>query len=79
MVVRVASRLICRVSVCGPSGVGKSTLVEKLRKEFPEDFGFSVSHTTRKPRPGEVEGVRAALLHFSPVARVLGGCIPIRV
>jgi putative ribosome biogenesis GTPase RsgA len=44
-------------AVCGPSGVGKSTLIEKLTKEFKEDFGFSVSHTTRKPRPGEVDGV----------------------
>lgn len=28
-----------------------------LRKEFPDDFGFSVSHTTRGPRPGERDGV----------------------
>lgn len=41
---------------CGPSGSGKSTLVSKMMQEFPEKFGFSVSHTTRKPRPGEVEG-----------------------
>lgn len=39
---------------CGPSGSGKSTLVSKMMKEFPDKFGFSVSHTTRKPRPGEV-------------------------
>ena len=26
-------------------------------KEFPDQFGFSVSHTTRKPRPGEQDGV----------------------
>ena len=25
--------------------------------EFPDDFGFSVSHTTRDPRPGEQDGV----------------------
>ena len=43
--------------VCGPSGVGKGTLIEMLMKRFPNDqFGFSVSHTTRKPRPGEVDG-----------------------
>ncbi|KAF7281930.1 guanylate kinase-like isoform X2 [Rhynchophorus ferrugineus] len=41
---------------CGPSGSGKSTLVGKMMQEFPEKFGFSVSHTTRKPRPGEFEG-----------------------
>ena len=43
--------------VCGPSGAGKSTLIGLLRKEFPEDFGFSVSHTTRGPRAGEKDGV----------------------
>jgi len=44
------------VVFCGPSGVGKSTLVKQLRSEFPTAFGFSVSHTTRKPREGEVSG-----------------------
>ena len=48
----------CRpVVLCGPSGAGKSTLIDRLRKEFPDDFGFSVSHTTRDPRPGEKDGV----------------------
>ena len=46
------------VVICGPSGVGKGTLIEMLMKKFPnEQFGFSVSHTTRKPRDGEVDGV----------------------
>ncbi|KAJ3537740.1 hypothetical protein NM688_g6632 [Phlebia brevispora] len=40
----------------GPSGVGKSTLLQRLFAEFPDKFGFSVSHTTRAPRPGEVDG-----------------------
>ncbi|KAF8957435.1 P-loop containing nucleoside triphosphate hydrolase protein [Flammula alnicola] len=40
----------------GPSGVGKSTLLQRLFAEFPDKFGFSVSHTTRTPRPGEVNG-----------------------
>eukprot|EP00429_Kryptoperidinium_foliaceum_P008099 CAMPEP_0176024218 /NCGR_PEP_ID=MMETSP0120_2-20121206/11831_1 /TAXON_ID=160619 /ORGANISM="Kryptoperidinium foliaceum, Strain CCMP 1326" /LENGTH=672 /DNA_ID=CAMNT_0017357395 /DNA_START=9 /DNA_END=2027 /DNA_ORIENTATION=- len=43
--------------VTGPSGVGKSTLINKLMAEFPKQFGFSVSHTTREPRPGEEDGV----------------------
>mmetsp|Transcript_4944 Transcript_4944/g.6045 ORF Transcript_4944/g.6045 Transcript_4944/m.6045 type:complete len:200 (+) Transcript_4944:147-746(+) len=43
---------------CGPSGVGKGTLIDMLTKKFPNDqFGFSVSHTTRKPREGEQDGV----------------------
>ncbi|XP_078358874.1 LOW QUALITY PROTEIN: guanylate kinase-like [Oculina patagonica] len=40
----------------GPSGCGKSTLKNRLLKEYPEKFGFSVSHTTRSPRPGETNG-----------------------
>ncbi|KAE8739120.1 hypothetical protein FOCC_FOCC015380, partial [Frankliniella occidentalis] len=42
--------------LCGPSGCGKSTLLRLLFDEFPDKFGFSVSHTTRSPRPGEVDG-----------------------
>lgn len=42
--------------ISGPSGVGKGTLVERLRKMRP-DLGVTVSATTRKPRPGEVDGV----------------------
>ncbi|XP_023725450.1 guanylate kinase isoform X2 [Cryptotermes secundus] len=42
--------------ICGPSGSGKSTLLQRLFAEFPHKFGFSVSHTTRSPRPGEVDG-----------------------
>ena len=43
--------------ICGPSGVGKSTIIKRLTDEFPGLFGFSCSHTTRKPREGEKEGV----------------------
>ena len=45
------------VVFCGPSGVGKGTLIEKIMKKFPGAFGFSVSHTTRPPRSGEEDGV----------------------
>ncbi|XP_028833644.1 guanylate kinase [Denticeps clupeoides] len=44
------------VVMSGPSGAGKSTLLKRLLKEFEGVFGFSVSHTTRSPRPGEVNG-----------------------
>ncbi|CEL92625.1 unnamed protein product [Vitrella brassicaformis CCMP3155] len=43
--------------VAGPSGVGKGTLVAKLREKYPKAFGFSVSHTSRPPRTGEEHGV----------------------
>ncbi|KAK1927797.1 P-loop containing nucleoside triphosphate hydrolase protein [Papiliotrema laurentii] len=42
--------------ICGPSGTGKSTLLTPLLAKYPDSFGFSVSHTTRAPRAGEVDG-----------------------
>jgi len=42
----------------GPSGAGKSTLLQRLFAEFPDKFAFSVSHTTRLPRPGESNGTQ---------------------
>lgn len=44
------------VVLAGPSAVGKSTVVRGLRDAVPDLF-FSVSMTTRAPRPGEVDGV----------------------
>lgn len=41
--------------VSGPSGVGKGTIAGRLLEEM--DITFSVSMTTRAPRPGEVDGV----------------------
>jgi guanylate kinase len=41
--------------VSSPSGAGKTTLTRDLLERFPE-LGFSVSHTTRKPRANEVDG-----------------------
>ncbi len=42
--------------VSSPSGAGKTTLCNRLRDEFKR-LEFSVSHTTRPPRPGETDGV----------------------
>ncbi len=54
---RLAAKAAGRVVVLsGPSAVGKSTLVRCLRERIP-DLVFSVSVTTRAPRPGEVDGV----------------------
>ena len=41
--------------VSAPSGAGKTTLVKALMKRF-HGMGYSISHTTRKPRRGEVHG-----------------------
>lgn len=43
------------IVVSGPSGVGKTSVVQGLAERLP--FWFSVSMTTRDPRPGEVDGV----------------------
>ena len=51
-----AERRHSRLTVLsGPSGVGKSTVVAELRRRSP-DIWISVSVTTRRPRPGEVNG-----------------------
>ncbi len=42
--------------VSAPSGAGKTTLCRALRERFP-DIDYSVSYTTRRPRPGERDGV----------------------
>ena len=44
------------VVVSGPSGCGKGTVLGKLLREDPNVF-YSVSATTRAPRPGEIDGV----------------------
>ena len=42
--------------IAGPSGVGKGTVIKELL-DSDESLIYSVSSTTRKPRPGEVDGV----------------------
>lgn len=46
--------------ISGPSGVGKSTVI-RLVLQGVADLGYSVSHTTRRPREKEVDG---AAYHF---------------
>ena len=49
------------VVISAPSGTGKGTIINKLLEMRPE-FLFSVSATTRKPRPGEADGVEYRFL-----------------
>ena len=44
------------VILSSPSGVGKTTLTKKIQQKY-QKFKISVSHTTRKPRSNEVNGV----------------------
>jgi guanylate kinase len=43
------------IVVSAPSGTGKSSICKSLLKSCPE-IKFSVSHTSRAPRPGEIDG-----------------------
>lgn len=45
------------IVLAGPSGAGKTTLVEMLRSFYPEQFSRCVNHTTRAPRDGERNGI----------------------
>lgn len=49
------------VSVSGPSGVGKGTVLKRLteliEEKWPGRSSYSISATTRSPRPGETDGV----------------------
>ncbi|MDD3115375.1 MAG: guanylate kinase [Anaerovibrio sp.] len=44
------------ILVSGPSGTGKGTVCDLLRQRHPE-ISYSISATTRQPRPGEQDGV----------------------
>lgn len=50
--------------ISGCAGTGKGTVVTKLRERYPDAFAYSVSATTRAPRPGEEDHV-----HYHFVAR----------
>ncbi|PIS10354.1 MAG: guanylate kinase [Bdellovibrio sp. CG10_big_fil_rev_8_21_14_0_10_47_8] len=54
------------ILISAPSGGGKTTLMQKLVNEYPLDFQFSVSTTTRAPRAGEINGKD---YHFSTMEK----------
>jgi guanylate kinase len=51
------------VILSSPSGAGKTTLTKKIQQKY-QNFKISVSHTTRKPRSNEVEGIDYFFLSF---------------
>jgi guanylate kinase len=57
--------------VSGPSGVGKSTLIKRILARLP-GLGFSVSATTRAPRPGETDGKDYHFLSRQSFDRLVG-------
>ncbi len=44
------------IVLSSPSGAGKTTITKKLSQKYP-NIKVSISHTTRKPRPNEIDGV----------------------
>ena len=57
--------------VSGPSGVGKSTVISKVM-DRRDDLCFSVSATTRSPRPGECDGVDYFFVSWDEFDRMIG-------
>jgi guanylate kinase len=57
--------------ITGPSGVGKGTLIRALLERVPE-LELSVSATTRRPRPGETQGVDYWFLSDEEFERRIG-------
>ena len=55
------------IVLCGPAGVGKGTVLGRVREQHP-GIWLSVSATTRQPRPGEVDGVN---YFFMPEQEIL--------
>jgi guanylate kinase len=58
--------------LAGPSGVGKSSVITALREKLPQLY-FSVSATTREPRPGEVDGVHYRFVGPAGFDKLLAG------
>ena len=44
------------IVLSSPSGAGKTTITKKISQKYP-NIKISISHTTRKPRPNEIDGV----------------------
>ncbi len=44
------------IVLSGFAGTGKGTIVKELTANYPDQYALSISATTRKPRPGEVDG-----------------------
>ncbi len=57
--------------VSGPSGVGKSSIIREARVGL-DGLAYSVSHTSRKPRPGETEGREYHFVTRDEFRRMIG-------
>jgi guanylate kinase len=57
------------VIISGPSGAGKSTVLKRVLAECSQPLELSVSATTRRPRPGETDGLDYHFLSKEDFAR----------
>jgi guanylate kinase len=60
------------IVLSGPSGAGKGTLCQELLRQMP-NLKYSVSMTTRNPRPGEVDGVHYYFRSREDVEAMIAG------
>ena len=56
--------------LAGPTAVGKGTVCQYIREHYPQVW-FSVSATTREPRPGEEEGVHYYFVSMDEFDRMI--------
>ncbi|KAF7635044.1 Guanylate kinase-like domain-containing protein [Meloidogyne graminicola] len=66
-----STMMIKPIIISGPSGGGKSTMLAKAMKEYPDAFAFSISHTTRKSRDGELDGQHYYFIEKSEFERMV--------
>jgi guanylate kinase len=60
------------IVLSGPSGAGKGTLCQELLRQIP-NLKYSVSMTTRNPRPGEIDGVHYYFRSREDVESMIAG------
>lgn len=56
--------------ITAPSGTGKTTIINSVKKNIGE-IGYSISHTTRKPREGEVHGIHYYFIDVAEFQRMI--------
>jgi guanylate kinase len=66
-------RLGTLIVLAGPSGVGKGSVVQRLRSRDPEGLAYSVSVTSRASRPSEVDGVDYHFISEDAFDRMIDG------
>lgn len=72
-----SSVAIQSILICGPSGVGKGTIISRLLSEYPHKLALSVSRTSRSPRKGEIDGVHYHFVSREELAKdIAEGSIP---